>query len=74
MFTVDGDCNTAAYTLNSASVFTYDVAYTKRNLATGVRSAFSAPSTVSFPDESPLRGLLNATMIPGGGKKNLLKF
>lgn len=68
MFTVDGDCNTAAYTLDAASIFTYDVSYTKRNLANGVRSAFSAPSTVSFPEEIPLRGLLNATMIPGGGE------
>jgi hypothetical protein len=54
------------YTLTSP--FVLDTQFMSRNLNTGIAGGISGISRVSFPDEVPLRGLMNSTMGPWGGK------
>lgn len=59
IFQVDADCVTAQYTLNTDG--SVRVINRARNLNNGTNIEAFGTAVVSFPNESPLRGMLNVT-------------
>ena len=59
------DCNAGSYTVDPD--FTYRFDYRGKDFETGQWSFFTGVTRLAFPDEVPLRGLLNTSFV-GEGK------